>query len=247
MPRAALFCPPRLLHLPACLLLCAAVAWLPGQSNAGDDQLWSVHAFGLKVGELTLSVEETETRFEGKSSFKTTGLAGALRRIRFTVTSKGKVNGSTVAPASYNGFIDTGRRVSETALSFSGGLPRKVSGEQSPAVPIPEAEKRGALDPMTMMWLTLRDQSDTSLCNLQQTQFDGTRLVRITLKSRSGNGTAVTCTGTYDRIGGYSKAEIDEMKISPLTIAYTKQGAVWKAEEVRVTTRHGKAKLFRQR
>ena len=163
MPRMTPFCLPRPAHLLASLLLCAAVG-LPhaGQANT-ETQKWSVHAFGFKVGELDVAAQQTQITFAGKGSFTTTGLAGALRRIRFTVQSQGAVRGSNIAPTRYDGFIDTGKRVSETTLTFTGTLPRKTAGAQTPAAPISDKAKRGAVDPMTMMWLTPREQDAPSL------------------------------------------------------------------------------------
>jgi len=246
MPRMTPFCLPRPAHLLLSLLLCAAVG-MPqaGQANS-ETQKWSVHAFGFKVGELDVAAQQTQSTFSGKGSFYTTGLAGALRRIRFTVQSQGAVRGSKITPARYDGYINTGKRVSETSLSFTGNLPRKTAGAQTPAAPISDQAKRGAIDPMTMMWLTLRNQKADKLCTLDQKQFDGTRLVRITLKSRQNGNGKVTCTGTYDRIGGYSADELAELKTSPLSIVYTPEGDLWRASEVHLTSSHGKAKLFRR-
>jgi len=244
MPRMTPFCLPRPCRLLAVLLLCAAVQ-TPQIVNA-ETQKWSVHAFGFKVGELNVTGKQTRSAFSGNGTFHTTGLAGVLRRIRFTAQSKGTVKGAKIAPSRYSGFIDTGKRVSETTLTFSGTLPRKTAGAQTPATPISDKAKRGAVDPMTMMWLTLRDRKADKLCTLDQTQYDGTRLVRITLKSRQNGDDKVTCSGTYGRIGGYSAEELAELKTSPLSIVYTPEGDLWRASEVHLTSRHGKAKLFRR-
>lgn len=246
MPRMTPFCLPRLSHLLASLLLCATViAASPGLSNP-ETQKWSVHAFGFKVGELNVAGDQTKSSFSGSGNFQTTGLAGALRRIRFTAQSQGTVKGAKITPSRYAGFIDTGKRVSETTLAFSGTLPRKIAGAQSSATPISNQALRGAVDPMTMMWLTLRNQHTNNLCALDQTQYDGTRLVRITLKSRQNSDGKVTCSGTYDRIGGYSAEELAELKTSPLSIVYTPEGESWRASEVYLTSRHGRAKLIRR-
>lgn len=246
MPRMTPFCLPRLASLLAPLLLCAAVT-APSETMANSEtQKWSVHAFGFKVGELDVATQQTRSTFAGKGNFYTTGLAGVLRRIRFTVRSQGAVRGAIITPTRYDGFIDTGKRVSETTLTYSGTLPRKTAGAQTPAAPISDKAKRGAVDPMTMMWLTLRDQDTDQLCTLDQKQFDGTRLVRITLKSRQNGDGKVTCAGTYNRIGGYSAEELAELKTSPLAIVYTPEGDRWRASEVHLTSRHGKAKLFRR-
>lgn len=248
MPRPLRTCParqPNLRHLVQGAALCLLLG-LPTTAKASEAQLWSVHAFGLKVGELSVTSVETKTTYKGQGAFKTTGLAGVLRRIRFSISASGKFNGPRLLPAAYDGFIDTGKRVSETKLRFKGTLPVKTAGDQEPETPITDAAKRGALDPMSMMFLTIRDQTDATLCSVNQTQYDGTRLVRITLQTRSGDANQVTCSGTYDRIGGYSAAELAELKTSPLSITYTRDGDLWRATQIQLTSRHGKAKLRRQ-
>ncbi|WP_280636563.1 DUF3108 domain-containing protein [Shimia sp. R10_1] len=253
MPRPTLSClvqrhiDTRKLRLPC---LCAAVFFaqlcLSAAKADTTNQLWSVHAFGLKVGELTLEMDESAERYKGAGSFQTTGLAGVLRSIRFTVSGAGTRNGSDLKPAKYDGYINTGKRVSETSLVAKNDLLIKTKGAQSPATPIAPNRTKGALDPMSMMWLSLRDQTDATLCQIEQTQFDGTRLVRITLKTRQPDGDSVTCSGTYDRIGGYSDEELAELKTSPLSVTYSREGEFWRATEVRLTSRHGRAKLIRR-
>lgn len=197
-----------------------------------------------------MSASDGGQTYAASGNFKTTGLAGVLRRIRFSAASKGKATQPIPRPMHYKGHIDTGRRVSETELRFTNGVPQKTNGAQDPAVPIAQHAKQGALDPMSMMWTTLRDQTAATLCQLDQTQFDGTRLVRLTLTARSAPANdpadSVTCSGTYDRIGGYSPQELAEMKVSPLSITYRRVGNIWQAQQVNMTTRHGKAQLHRQ-
>ncbi|MGR3712730.1 MAG: DUF3108 domain-containing protein [Shimia sp.] len=226
--------------------IAAVSLWLPTASQATETQLWSVHGFGVKVGELRIKTTQTQDSYAGNGQFQTTGLAGVLKRIRFRIAANGRVQQAQLLPKSYDGFIDTGRRVSETKLRFVNAMPKKVAGNQDPETPISDDAKRGALDPMTMMWHTVRDQSDDTLCTLNKTQFDGTRLVRITLTKRDGDARTATCSGTYDRIGGYSVEELAELKTSPLQIIYQREGTLWRAQEIHLTSRHGKAKLRRQ-
>lgn len=256
MPRRHRDCParPAALHVKSTLsclafLFCVTMS-VGAQTAEAEPQSWSVHAFGFKVGELQLDVRETQSHYTGSGKFQTTGLVGVLRRIRLSVTAQGVLASHALKPSAYDGLIDTGRRVSETRLEFASGLPRKVKGAQAPATPIAKTALRGALDPMSMMWTTLRDQSPVTLCTISQTQFDGTRLVRITLKTRTdhsnGDANTVTCSGTYDRIGGYSIAELTELKTSPLSVTYLRQGDIWQARSIRLTSRHGKAVLYRR-
>ncbi len=227
------------------LMICAGAGVFTSRTAIAQTQTWDVRAFGIKVGELNLNVRETPHSYAGSGRFQTTGLAGVLRRIRFSVSAQGQLQSSELRPRTYKGSINTGRRISETTLAFEGDLPRKVAGAQAPKQPIAQADLRGALDPMSMMWTTLRDQTDATLCQIEQTQFDGTRLVRITLKDRTSTSDQVTCAGTYDRIGGYSSEELAEMTTSPVSITYRREGTVWRAVGLAMTTRHGKATMLR--
>uniref|UniRef100_UPI003EBE854D hypothetical protein n=1 Tax=unclassified Pseudopelagicola TaxID=2649563 RepID=UPI003EBE854D len=212
-----------------------------------EEQIWSVHAFGIKVGELTIKADEGDGYYQGQGSFQTTGLAGILRRIQFNISSRGEFGTFGYQPLTYSGYIDTGRRISETMLEFFEGMPIKISGAQNPAVAIKTQAKNGAHDPMTVMWRVLRLQTEGMLCKIDQKQFDGTRLVHIVLTNRNDQtGDSVTCSGTYNRIGGYSVDELAEMKISPISVTYSKTAAGWRADALSLTTRHGKARLYRR-
>lgn len=209
------------------------------------DQLWSVHAFGLKVGELRVAMQEDAATYSGQSQFTTTGLVRVLARIRFDIRNSGRKENGDLSPRTYKGSIDTGRRQSRTELDFSGPVPRKTAGNDTPAVAIPDADLEGAVDPMTMMWLTIGDRS-APLCEFERTQFDGTRLVAIRLTEQETTGSQITCQGIYDRLGGYTQEELDEITQSPLSITYEKQGETWRAVRVTLQSRHGPATLKRR-
>lgn len=218
-------------------LVCAA----PGLT----DQLWSVHPFGLKVGELGVAMEEDENTYSGAGHFRTTGLVGVLARIRLDISGTGHKSDAVRTPLTYEGRIDTGRRKSRTELVFSEPVPRKVAGPDNPAVAIPNAALKGAIDPFTMMWLTIGDRS-APLCQFERSQFDGTRLVAIRLTERETDGDLVTCHGIYDRLGGYTPEELDEITQSPLSITYEPHAGSWRAVRVKLQSRHGPATLKRR-
>ncbi|PSL18140.1 DUF3108 domain-containing protein [Shimia abyssi] len=248
MPRPRPLCPAHSAAFGRLLtrsLPCAA-ALLTASTAVAETQIWSVRGLGIKVGELRIDASEDANRYRGTGAFNTTGLAGILRRIRFSVSSHGRITENAFTPLSYVGFIDTGKRVSETELQFDDGRPLKTKGTDAPAVAISDAAKQGAQDPMTVMWRILRDQDQTTVCAIDQTQFDGTRLVRITLMDQTREADTLTCAGTYERIGGYSNEELSELKASPLIVTYRLgDDDIWRAEHLRVTTRHGAATLKR--
>lgn len=247
MPCSPLKSPKRSAQRPrlAAIVQQAVVAVILGALPASADQLWSVHGYGIKVGEMQVAMTQANGTYKGSGKFRTTGLVGALARIHFDVTSNGQISGDALKPKNYKGSIDTGKRQSQTTLDFSRNIPRKTAGEDAPAVPIAPNLLNGAIDPMSMMWLTLRD-TDTPTCDFDQTQFDGTRLTAIRLKRREVDDGDVICHGSYDRLGGYTQEELDEMSTSPLAITYRKSGDTWRTVKVHVRTRHGPATLHRR-
>ena len=253
MPCPPLACPDqraRKSHFPVRALRCAAVLvgmTLTTPALAQDTtQLWSVHALGVKVGELRVSFSQNGTHYDGSGLFQTTGMVRLLARIKFDVTSQGRITTTGYQPSQYKGHIDTGKRVSKTELAFAGGTVQKVSGSHPERVPIPAQALRGVIDPMTMMWQSLRDRQDTDLCTLDGTQYDGTRVAAIRMTTRQQDGADVTCVGSYDRLAGYTAQELAEMSTSPASVTYQKSGNLWRAIKVKVTTRHGTATLHRR-
>lgn len=240
MPCTSLKCPER----PGRTLLAASAWFLIAPVVAGAEQLWSVHALGIKVGELRLEVKEDTASYQLRSLFETTGVAGAVARIRFDIRSQGRREGDSYRPTTYRGDIDTGRRQSATSLEFSGPAPRKTQGIDAPAVPISDSALKGAIDPMTMMWLVLRDRPEP--CAMNGTQFDGTRLVAIRLIRSEMDGERLVCHGEYHRLGGYTAEELAEITVTPMIVTFERNGEDWRAVQVWVRTRHGPATVKRR-
>ncbi|MEQ9695064.1 DUF3108 domain-containing protein [Shimia sp. SDUM112013] len=249
MPCRLRACPVSIPALPrffrSALPTAAVVVSLAGPATS--EQLWSVHAFGVKVGELRVKMQETGSTYQGAGKFETTGLVGIVASIRFDAASNGRIGPDGYVPSRYEGHINTGKRVSETELLFSGGTPKEVSGKQDPAVPIQPTDLAGALDPMTLMWMTLRDLPAPPACTQDEKQFDGTRLARLRLTERIEDGAEITCAGSYDRLGGYTSEELAEMSRSPTSVTYRLEDGTWRASKVRLSSRHGPATLVRRR
>ncbi len=228
----------------SCLLGLLMLLAAPGAGQA--EQLWSVHAFGIKVGELRVTMSEDADQYQGSSVFQTTGVASLFKRIRFDIRAKGQHKDMRWIPDAYSGDIHTGRRQSKTALDFSGLVPKQTAGDDAPAVPISDQALVGAVDPMTMTWLTLGLEREDDPCDFDQTQFDGTRLIAIRFQSREEKAGLIVCRGVYDRLGGYTEKELREITKSPLAITYKKTKTGWQATRLDIHTRHGPATLHRR-
>ncbi|WP_243612509.1 DUF3108 domain-containing protein [Shimia aestuarii] len=242
MPCAPAQCPPR--HAPLrrfCALLAFLLAPLPGHA----EQLWFVETLGLKVGEFRLAVTETETRYAGRAVFRTTGLADLLAGVRVDLSTTGIRGNTHPRPHIYQGDIHTGRRQARAEVDFSTTPPRVLQSLAPPASPITPAALAETIDPLTLLWLTLRDQK-TVPCPPQRRHFDGTRVASVDFPRQTRTDRTITCHGTYRRLFGYSAEELSERQSAPLSVTYQRNGLFWRATRLTLKARHGRATLIRQ-
>lgn len=226
-------------------LICGLVLTLmPQAAGAGEiTGRYAVHALGLKVGELVLSGTLEARRYTASSQFRTTGLAGAVARVRFVLRASGQRQGAHFLPESYQEDMNTGRRESQARLSYAEGIARTSLSGQSE---IDEEARRGAVDPMTAMLMLLRDRQSDGLCDLRQRIFDGTRLSELRLTARRQSGDAVICSGSYRRLAGYSAEELQRRHEFPLQVHYLPEAGAMRAQRIRVETIYGPALLLRR-
>lgn len=207
----------------------------------GLDARFAVQAFGVKVGELVLTGSVETRRYTAASQFRTTGLAGAVARVRFVLQASGSRNGARFRPTLYREEMNTGRRESQVDLRFDGIAPAALS-----AGTIGEGNLHGAVDPLTAILMVLRDRDDRPLCALRQRVFDGERLTELQLFTEEAEGDEVICIGTYRRLAGYPEADLRQRREFPLRIHYRAMDGGMRATRIRVETIYGPAVLLRR-
>ncbi|NRB34925.1 MAG: DUF3108 domain-containing protein [Rhodobacteraceae bacterium] len=223
---------------------CVALA-LPVSAMA-DQPVYAVRILGVKVGEMKLASQENANSYSVAASFNTTGLAGALSRVYFNVTAQGGKSGDRFVPSRYTEQMDTGERVENGALTWQGGLPRRDGERFEDSNQLPAAQVRGAVDPMTGLFIVARDRPAEALCNIDQKIYDGERLTKIVFTKRETRGDAVICSGRFQRLAGYSQDDLENNAIFPLTVTYRPAGDQMQMTEVRVKTIYGDATLNRR-
>jgi hypothetical protein len=205
------------------------------------DARFAVQAFGVKVGELVLTGAIEARRYTAASQFRTTGLAGAVARVRFILQAGGNRNGARFRPTLYREEMNTGRRESQVDLRFDGVAPAALSGGT-----VGGDDLRGAVDPLTAILMVLRDRDDRPLCALRQRVFDGERLAELHLFTEDVEADEVICIGTYRRLAGYPEAELRQRREFPLRIHYRAMDGRMRATRIRVETIYGPAVLLRR-
>ncbi|MFA3916435.1 DUF3108 domain-containing protein [Ruegeria hyattellae] len=226
------------------LLLC-----LPSLACAQQTEgQYDVRALGAKVGDLALSGVVKGSRYSVASRFETTGLVNALSGVWFQLKSNGRVQGDTFQPRNYIEEMDTGRRQSKERLTYSGGIARRDgpgSGRNSKHA-VTDAEQKGALDPLSALFVVMRDQPAQGLCNLTQRIFDGKRLTELAMTRRTEAGPLITCHGIFRRVGGYSPEDLKRKRNFEFTVTYAPAGELMRLVEVRSDTLFGPATIIRR-
>ncbi len=230
------FCIVTLLVLPASLLA--------EQTQAR----FALRALGVKVGEFTLDGSASASRYSVSAQLATTGLVGAIKQVRFVIQASGRRKGDRFIPQHYVEDMDTGQRQSRARLTYSGGVATASGSEigERTAYSVTDQEQRGAVDPLTAIFMVLRDQRPEDLCRLRQKIYDGERLTEIALTRRVDSGGAVRCSGAFTRLSGYAPDDLRKGSRFPLTVTYEAQGGVMRAVHVQAQTVYGAATVVRK-
>lgn len=224
-------------------MICTAFpAWAEQSSMSFD-----VRLLGARVGIFSIAANTSGNGYAARSKFTTVGLVGALKKMEADVTVQGRMTSGDLQPVSYVEAIDDGIRVTDVVVKFAPGTPRLISGDTgSSAPPATGAALNSAIDPLTGVFILLRDQTpDQVTCNFAANIYDGHRLAQIALTRAEAHSKGKTCHGTYQRVSGYSSSE-RRSRVLPLAIDYIPHGGVLRADQIRVDTRYGPAVVKRR-
>ncbi|WP_294619487.1 DUF3108 domain-containing protein [uncultured Roseovarius sp.] len=225
------------------------VLWMLAAPVASQEKtaiLYDVHLIGAKIGEVTIAGNQANGRYAARSQFRTTGVVKALKRMHGDVSVKGRVAGISHTPGQYSETINDGKRFTDVKVRFEGKPPKLISGDpDSRAAPAETNGLSNALDPLTALYLILRDQPRKELCQFRREIYDGHRHARLSLGSPREKQKRVTCAGEYRRIAGYSSSEKKERRI-PFTVLYEAKAGEMLATRVDIQTKYGKAVLLRR-
>jgi hypothetical protein len=225
------------------------VLWMLAASVAAEEKtaiLYDVQLIGAKVGEITIAGNQANGRYAARSQFATTGIVKALKDMHGDVSVKGRVAGRDHTPGQYSETINDGKRFTDVKVRFEGKAPKLISGNpDSRAEPADTSSLRSALDPLTALYLILRNQPRDGLCQFRRDVFDGHRHARLSLGSPRPKQDRVTCAGEYRRIDGYTSSEKKERRI-PFTVLYEAEAGDMLVTRVDIQTKYGKAVLHRR-
>ncbi|MBL4916129.1 DUF3108 domain-containing protein [Tabrizicola sp. DMG-N-6] len=236
--------------LAATLGLAVATPMAAQSARIEDRASFDIILRGITAGRLSIAAAQEGSRYSVSGRLESTGIAAMLRRFQYTAEAGGSITQGRYAPARYSENADTGRRQSRSSMEFRGGRPANVVNEPARdprPYDVDPATMRGAVDPVTALYATLRDVDAGGECAFDQNMFDGRRATRITLSAPQRQGDTVTCSGVYSRVAGFSPEDMAEKTRFPFTLTYAPAGdGRMRVVEVSTDTLYGKALMKRR-
>lgn len=238
------------LRIPALALLVALAAPVSAQTRIDDQGVFDLTIRGIRAGTITFSGVEADGRYAVNGKVESAGLVAMLRKFRYIAKARGAVTDGRYTPTSYEEDADTSKRQSKSKITYRNGVPQQITYE-------PAREKRdkdvnpatmgGSVDPLTVLYATLRSVDPGAECTSSVKMFDGRRASQITLSKPVTEGKSVVCSGEYRRLQGFSEREMAEKTSFPFKLIYhpAEEGRM-QVTEIILETLYGNATMKRR-
>ena len=202
---------------------------------------------GLRAGELSYAAEVASGHYSVAGRLATTGLVGALRKVGYTASASGRIDGERLRPSRYEERAETGSRQSSSRMVYSNGVPTVSDSGKRRKRDVDPGTQGGTVDPMTAIYAVLRDRPRDQTCRLHLEMFDGHRSSLVQLSPNRSAPGEIVCDGAYVRTGGFSKDEMAERTRFSFTLRYVPASeGRWRVAEVETDTLFGTARLLRR-
>ncbi|MCE5973747.1 DUF3108 domain-containing protein [Sinirhodobacter sp. WL0062] len=223
----------------------------PLWADQKDRIQFDVELKGLKAGRLTINGKIEGASYGANGSLETTGLLGALKKLRHEASVAGDFKAGAFTPLSYNQTSERGDKKVDHVIVYQSGTPVSVS-RNPPRTPrdldVDPAKQTGTIDPLTALYAVLRDVDRAEACALDVKLYDGSKRTQVKLEPAQTKGENVICSGEYRRLEGFSAKDMEEKSRFPFTLTYapTPDGARLQVIEIATDTVYGKGRLKRR-
>src|ERR1700754_4541639 len=196
-------------------LMALAIALLiplhPAGAQGRLDARYEATLAGIPVGKGTWTIEITDDGFAAAATGGTAGLLKAFAGGTGTSASQGRVVNGALVGSSYVGTMTTQKKSETIRMALANGTVKEFSIDPVPPVdpgrlPVTDAQRRGAYDPMTGELLT------PDACRAGAPVFDGRMRYDLkldfkrmeTVKTEKGyQGPVVVCAIYFAPVSGY--------------------------------------------
>ncbi len=233
----------------ALLSFLALAASLPAPAaRSAERMIFDIYVLGLKAGELEIASALGQSRYALAGRLESTGLIGAIRRVRYGAETQGRARRGSFVPELYSETTVTEDRRNSARMAYRNGVPQ-VKSYSPPRAPDPEdvdpATQAGALDPLTALFVALRDAPQSQACRTSERLFDGRRATRLNIEPVPGD--PLRCRGLYRRVAGYDAEELAERRDFPFEMRLEPNGnGTLRVAEIEARSIYGRARLVRR-
>ena len=229
----------------------ALMAASPLLADQKDRIQFDVELKGLKAGRLTINGKIEGASYGANGTMETTGLLGALKKIRHDAAVTGDFATGAFTPLRYTQTSERGGDKVDHVIVYQSGTPVSVS-RNPPRKPrdrdVDPKQQTGTIDPLTALYAVLRDVDRADACTLDVKLYDGSKRTQVKLEPAQTKGGNVVCAGEYRRLEGFSAKDMEEKSRFPFTLTYapTPDGARLQVIEIATDTIYGKGRLKRR-
>jgi hypothetical protein len=190
------------------------------QSQGRLDARYSVTLGGVPIGKGAWVIDISETQYTAAASGATTGLLRVLSTGQGSGASRGYIISGNPVPASFAASITTDKKTEEIRMTLGSGDVKEfiITPEVPPdsdRIPLTEAHRRGAIDPMTGSLMRVGGTGNPlgpQACQRTNQIFDGRMRYNLQfaykrmeqVKADKGyEGPVVVCSVTFVPLAGY--------------------------------------------
>lgn len=215
-------------------------------ADGATNAKFSVSIRGINAGTLTVKGSDGGGKYKASGVLQSGGLVGLVAKVKYTASSSGALKGSTFSPSRYDEKADTGKRKSNSSMTYKGGVPTVSDYTPTPDGVKPSTQK-GTVDPMTALYAAFRDVDKDEVCKLNAQMYDGKRRSQVKLASPRADGDMIKCDGEYRRLAGFSAEDMAEKSRFPFNLFYAKTAdGRYRVEKVVTQTLYGNAVMKRK-
>ena len=205
-------------------LVLAAVAAMaasigPARAQGKVEATYHATLAGIPIGSGTWIIDIGSKQYAGAASGRASGLMRILVSGEGSSTVRGTIKQGRLIPSVFAADIHSQDRY-EIHMEMSGGNVKTLKNDpplvESPdRIPLTETHRRGILDPMTALMITIPGKGDivsSEACQAKLPIFDGRQRFDLvlsfkrmeTVESEKGyRGSAVVCSASYVPIAGH--------------------------------------------
>ena len=213
--------------------------------------VFSLKIRGLPIGTLSFLGTHENSNYKISGELKSGGIFKFINKQRYKATVTGTSANNNFKPVIYNELRNKKGKKSSAKLAYKNGIPQ--IREYDPPRQIKEGSvnpntQGGTVDPLTALYVTLRDNYSLKPCQLELEVFDGKRKSQVRLfPELKKRGDLIMCIGEYKRLAGFSKKDMDEKIRFPFNIFYQKTNEhTYYVKKLVIETIYGTAILTRK-